>query len=156
MQAYEENGFLTLKCIKEKVSSREGALEFKKYFSKWEKLIKEEGERLNFYTTIEGKQVLNNEDILIYASVLEIDNSYLEKFHEKLNDLYYNSGDSNYYYMYNDYSYYLMNLYLWDSIDNDIYNNTKNNNDSSNDGGFGGFSGGGDFSGGGGGDLGAF
>ncbi|WPC39245.1 DUF2207 domain-containing protein [Clostridium sp. JS66] len=188
MQAYEENGFLTLRYIKEKVSSREGALEFKKCFSKWEKLIKEEGKRLNFYTTIEGKQVLNNEtynekikwnaykkyildylsnheeyknelnneDILIYASALEIDNSYLEKFHEKLNNLYYNSGDSNYYYMYNDYSYYLMNLYLWDSIDDNIYNNTKNNNDSSGDGGFGGFSGGGDFSGGGGGDSGAF
>lgn len=188
MQAYEENGFLTLKCIKEKVSSREGALEFKKYFSKWEEFIKEEGKRLNFYTTIEGKQVLNNEaynekirwnaykkyildylsnneeykdelnneDILIYASALEIDNAYLEKFHEKLNNLYYNSGDSNYYYMYNDYSYYLMNLYLWDSIDDNIYNNTKNNNDNSGDSGFGGFSGGGDFSGGGGGDSGAF
>ncbi|AKA68420.1 DUF2207 domain-containing protein [Clostridium scatologenes] len=190
MQDYEKDGLLTLRYIKEKVNSRGGALEFKKCYSEWKKIIKEEGERLNFYITIKGKQVLSNEaynekikwdaykkyildylsnyeeytdevdneDILIYASALEIDNTYLEKFHERLNDLYCNSRDSNYYYMYNDYSYYLMNLYLWDSIDDNIYINTKNNdnNDSSGDGGFGGFSGGGDFSGGGGGDSGAF
>ncbi|NMM64027.1 DUF2207 domain-containing protein [Clostridium sp. P21] len=190
LKNYETNGCLTLKSICEKVNSREGALEFKEHFSKWEKLIKDEAEILNFYTTIEGKKVLSNEaynekikweayrkyiidylsvygelkdkvdneDILIYASALEIEDIYLENFHEKLNNLYCSSGDNNYYNMYDDYSYYLMNLYLWDSIDNNVYDNTKNigNNDNNNDSGFGGFSGGGDFSGGGGGDSGAF
>jgi uncharacterized membrane protein YgcG len=186
---YEKNGHFSLKSIGEEVNSRSGTLEFKKCFSAWENLIKEEGQKLNFYTILEGKKVLSNEtynekikwlayrqyilnyfnadeqsitssnseDILIYASALEIEEGELEKFSRKLNNLYNDSEDPYYYDMYNDYSYYLTNLYLWDTIDNNIYNTTTiDNNNSSGDGGFGGFSGGSDCSGGGGGDSGAF
>ncbi len=189
LSRYEKHGHFSLKSIGEEVNSRTGALEFKKYFSEWERLIREQGEKLNFYITIEGKKVLsneaynekikwlayreyildyfntdgqsvnlsNNQDILIYASALEIDERELEEFSKKLNNIYNDSEDPYYYDMYNDYSYCLTNIYLWDSIDNNIYNTTAiSSNNSSSDGGFGGFSGGSDCSGGGGGDSGAF
>ena len=80
---------------------------------------------------------------------------------EKLNNLSYDNQGTYSYDMYNNNSFFLMNLYMWDSIDDSVQHNTtdnnnNNNNDSGSGGGFGGFSGGGDFSGGGGGDSGAF
>lgn len=193
---YEENGRFTLKSIEEVVGSRTGALEFKECFSEWEHLIKDEAEKLNFYTIIEGRKILNNkiynerlkwlayrqylvdyftsrqtisilniDEALIYASALEISEIHSEEFSRKLNNLSYDKQDTYSYDMYNNQSFFLMNLYMWDSIDDSVQHNaTDNNNNNNNDsgsgggfgGGFGGFSGGGDFSGGGGGDSGAF
>ncbi|MBC2580031.1 hypothetical protein [Clostridium sp. DJ247] len=106
--------------------------------------------------------LLDIDEALIYASALEIEEIHSKAFSKKLSDLSYESTDSYSYAMYNNYSFFLMNLYMWDSISDSIYNNSidnsnnNNNNGGGNDGGFGGFSGGGDFSGGGGGDSGAF
>lgn len=190
---YEDNGCFSLKSIEEEVSSRADALKFKDCFSEWEYLIKEEAEELNFYTTIEGRKILNNktynewlkwlayrqylirclisdgqtitisniDEALIYASALEISEIHSEKFSRKIDDLSYKASDTYPYDVYNNNSFFLMNLNMWDNIDdnvrhNTIDNNNNNNNSGGNDGGFGGFSGGGDFSGGGGGDSGAF
>jgi uncharacterized membrane protein YgcG len=184
---YEENHSFTLKSIQEKVSSRREALEFKNQFSDWKVAIKADAEDLNFYTTIEGKTVqsnvsyderlkwlayrkhlldcfINNNQVvdpldiseaLIYASALEIKEFQSKGFSKKL------SSDSNNYEYEDSYnnSAFLMNLYMWDTINDRVRDNSidhSNNSGGGSDGGFSGFSGGGDCSGGGGGDSGAF
>lgn len=185
---YEENGAFTLKSIQEKVSSRGEALGFKNQLFDWKSIVKEDAEGLNFYIDIEGKTVLSNvfynerlkwlayrkyllssfinnnhstysldiNEALIYASALEMEELHSEVFTKKSSSAFYNSEyeDSN------DNSAFLMNLYMWDTIDDTIKHNSidrsNNNFGGGSDGGFGGFSGGGDSSGGGGGDSGAF
>ncbi|MCH5138928.1 DUF2207 domain-containing protein [Clostridiaceae bacterium UIB06] len=184
---YEEKRSFTLKSIQEKVSSRSEALEFKNQFSDWKVGIKTDAEDLNFYTTIEGKSVLSNvsyderlkwlayrkylldrfinnhqvidtldiSEALIYALALEIKELQSEGFSKKLS-----SDSCNYEYedSYNN-SAFLMNLYMWDTIDDTVRDNSidrSNNLGGGSDDSFGGFSGGGDCSGGGGGDSGAF
>ncbi|GKX67876.1 DUF2207 domain-containing protein [Inconstantimicrobium mannanitabidum] len=114
-------------------------------------------------------------DAMIYGTALGIDNSILEKLSKDISNVYKKSNrytsnpNSNGYYDYynNDAfsSYYLTNLILFDSINDNVdkFYNTHNNSSSSftggdggDGGGFGGFSDGGGFSGGGGSDSGAF
>lgn|GEM_PF-1280234 len=186
---YEENRVFTLKSIQEKVSSRSEALAFKNQLFDWKCAIKEDTKSLNFYTTIEGKTVLSNviynerlkwlayrkhlfnsfinnnnsicsldiNEALIYASALEIEELYSEGFSKKLSSDSYNSEYED---SYNN-SAFLTNLYMWDTIDDTVKDNSidcsnSNNFGGGNDSGFGGSSGGGDCSGGGGGDSGAF
>jgi uncharacterized membrane protein YgcG len=60
LSLYEDRGCFTLKSIEEQVSNRSGALTFKDQFSEWERIIRQEGCDLGFYTNIQGKQVLSN------------------------------------------------------------------------------------------------
>lgn len=186
---YEKNRNFTLKSIQEKVSSRGEALAFKNQIFDWKCAVKEDAKSINFYTTIEGKTVLSNEiynerlkwlayrkylsnsliknnqsicpldinEALIYASALEIEELHSDRFSKKLSSTYNNFEYEDSY----DNSAFLMNLYMWDTIDDTVRQNSidrSNNNNSGggSDSGFGGFSGGGDCSGGGGGDSGAF
>lgn len=114
-------------------------------------------------------QIENNQDLkpisdvdeaLIYAPVLGIGTGGLEDLFERVKHQGDGTCHSNNYGSYNYMTFFITNYYLWNSINDNMYQDNSSVNNGGftggDGGGFGGFSDGGGFSGGGGGDSGAF
>lgn len=184
--AYEKNGTISLKSLKNKLKKRDIVSSFKNQYDYWGTLAKSDADKLNFYISIEGKNILSNNTLnekLQWKAFKKYIISYIDggtlpqrltniddiliyafafdlnivKFEKLFNKINSSSYQYDDFYFYDIY-YNYPTLCLWGDIDNSVnYHNNNNHNFSSNDSSnFGGFSDGGGFSGGGGGDSGAF
>lgn len=181
-KAYEKNGKISLKRLKDKLKKSEAVSSFKNQYNHWKTLSKLDADNLNFYINIEEKNILTNNalneklqwksfkkfiinyiDGGTFPQTLEnIDDILIYAFAFDLNivkfEKFFNRIESSAN-KHDDFGFFDVTTFcFWDDIDNSInYHGNGNHNFSSTDSSnFGGFSDGGGFSGGGGGDSGAF